>query len=187
MTDPANDPVLSRVATRAAEQAHAGRSPAYRWMRQRYASLSSLLEKHRPPMRAIAEEMAAAGIVGGKGKPLTDRAVRGIWKRICRDVAAGAQRRVTNPKVPQGWAPVPVAILPDPAHAKPTPAPALAPVEPPTPGPALPRHPTPSQRPDDPAPVRTPEEIQAELDAVREQLRQDRAWLPGQKRAAPRV
>lgn len=183
MTDPANDPVLSRVASRAAEQAHAGRSPAYRWMRQRYASLSSLLEKHRPPMRAIAEEMAAAGIVGGRDKPLTVRAVRGIWKRVCRDVAAGTQRRAAHPKVPPGWAPVPVAILPAPEPFQPALAPALASVEPPAPRPVPPRRPIPSQRQDDPAPVCTPEEIQAELDAVREQLLQDRAWLPGQKRS----
>jgi len=31
--------------------------------------------------------MSRAGIVGGKSKPLTDRAVKRIWQRLCQDLA----------------------------------------------------------------------------------------------------
>jgi hypothetical protein len=182
-----SDTALDRLRDRAQQRAFAGRSDAYRWLWRRHKALAALFAEFQPAWAEVTAEMAAAGVTGGRGKLLTPHAVRRIWKTVCRDVAVDARSRASVEKMPPGWAPVPVATLPAPEPAKSAPAQALAPIEPPGPRPAPPRRPVPSQRPDDPAPVRTPEEIQAELDAVREQLQQDRAWLPGQKRAAPRT
>lgn len=172
-----SDTALDRLRDRAQQRPFAGRSEAYRWLRRRHAALAALFEEFRPAWAEVTAEMVASGITGGRGKPLTPDAVRRIWKTVCRDVAEAARQRAISPKVPAGWAPVPVAIVPDPAKRAPALPPAAAPL--PAPMPAAHRPSIPAQRLDGPAPVRTPEEIQTEIEAVRQQMREDRKYLPG--------
>ncbi len=72
---------------------NAGRSEAYAWLRLRFEQLASRLQ-HRPGWPAVAAGMAMGGIKGGKGKPLSGPALRRIWSRVCRDVAAEEPWRV---------------------------------------------------------------------------------------------
>ena len=81
------DTTLARVMARAGRSGKAGRSEAYAWLRLRFEQLASRLQ-HRPGWPAVAAGMATGGIKGGRGKPLTGPALRRIWSRVCRDVAA---------------------------------------------------------------------------------------------------
>lgn len=173
-----SDHALNQLRERAQQQAFGGRSDAYRWLRQRHAAMAALLDEFQPTWAEVAAEMTTAGVTGGRGKPLTPDAVRRIWKTVCRDMAEVAQHRADRPKMPAGWAPVPVAILPAPETIKPLATPAEAPL--PRPIPTI--RPSPTRRHDEPAAVCSPEEVQAEIEAMRALLQQDRAWLPGQKR-----
>lgn len=102
------DRVLQHVKAAARRTAHVRRSDAYRWLRRRHASVARLMAEHAPPMRAIADEMAAAGIGGGRGRPLTAKAVARIWARVCRDVAS-ARAAKPDRAGPAGWTPRAVA------------------------------------------------------------------------------
>ena len=72
----------------------------YRWLRSRHGELLALLAELEPPWRIIAAEMAADGVTGGigkgTGKPPTDRAIRRTWQRVCRDLEAEDQLRLTG-------------------------------------------------------------------------------------------
>lgn len=81
------DTALARAAALAGTIGNAGRSEAYAWLRLRFEQLASRLQ-HRPGWPAVAAGMALGGIKGGRGKPLTGPALRRIWSRVCRDVAA---------------------------------------------------------------------------------------------------
>ena len=81
------DTTLARVMAGARKSGDAGRSEAYAWLRLRFEQLASRLQ-HRPGWPAVAAGMAMGGIKGGRGKPLTGPALRRIWARVCRDVAA---------------------------------------------------------------------------------------------------
>lgn len=178
------DPTLERLRERAGQRAFSRRSDAYRWLRRRHAAMLALFEEFEPTWADVTAEMTAAGVTGGRGKPLTPDAVRRIWKTVCRDVAESAQRRAAEPRMPPGWRPEPVAILPAPDLANPAAArsaPAQATPAAPTPRAIPPIRPIPSQRPAEAASgaLRSPEEIAAQLEAVREQMRADRKYLPG--------
>jgi hypothetical protein len=174
-----SDSALDRLRERAQQRAFAGRSEAYRWLRRRHTAMAALFEEFQPTWAEVAAEMAAAGITGGRGKSLTPDAVRRIWKTVCRDVTEVSQCRADKPKMPPGWAPIPVAILPPPESIKPP----AAPAEPPPPRPIPTIRPSPSRRHEESAAVRSPEEVQAEIDGMKELLKGDRSWLPGQKRS----
>ena len=62
-------------------------SEAHVWLKRRFDTLAPRL-RHKPGWRGLAEDMAADGIKGGKGMPLTSRAVREIWSRVCEVVEA---------------------------------------------------------------------------------------------------
>lgn len=64
--------------------------------RPRHAPMAVALATDPPEWRAIAEELTAGGIRGGRSKPLTDRAMKRIWQRVCRDIAAKAVHRLTG-------------------------------------------------------------------------------------------
>ena len=83
----ATDTTLHRVMTRPRTSGQGGRTEAYVWLRVRFEKLSPRLQ-NSPGWRGVAEDMAAGGIKGGNGKPLTARAVMRIWPRVCQDVAA---------------------------------------------------------------------------------------------------
>lgn len=81
------DTTLARVTARSRRNGDAGRSEAYAWLRLRFEQLASRLQ-HRPGWPAVAAGMAMGVIKGGRGKPLTGPALRRVWARVCRDVAA---------------------------------------------------------------------------------------------------
>jgi len=89
----ATDTTFRRLMARPKKGGHGGRTEAYAWLRVRFEKLSPRLW-NRPGWRGIAEDMAAGGIKGGNGKPLTARAIMRIWPRVCQDVAAEEPWRV---------------------------------------------------------------------------------------------
>ncbi len=130
------DKLLRRIVAKGKERRAGKQSDAYRWLYPRHASLAIALATSPPEWRVIAEEMTADGIKGGKSKPLTDRAVKRIWHRVCRDVAAEAVHRSTGvrpsasnrSKAPATWRPEQLPHQPR-MPADPGPAPAqLSPV-----------------------------------------------------------
>lgn len=89
----AADKTLARLIARSKEKTDGRQSEAFVWLRLRFLRLSPRL-RTGPGWRGVAEEMAADGIKGGKGRPLTDQAVRRIWSRVCQAVAAEKAARV---------------------------------------------------------------------------------------------
>ena len=82
-----SDRTLRRIIARGKERPAGGQSPAYMWLRKHHAALSEALRTDPPTWADTAELMSRAGIVGGKSRPLTDRAVKRIWQRLCQDLA----------------------------------------------------------------------------------------------------
>ena len=83
----AADTTLARVMARDGRDRDARLSEAHVWLKRRFETLAPRL-RHNPGWRGLAEDMAADGIKGGKGTPLTSRAVREIWSRVCEAVEA---------------------------------------------------------------------------------------------------
>ena len=124
------DPLLDRVAARARKHAHKRHSAAYRWLREHHAELVPIFAAQRPPWREIAAELTAGGVRGGKGKALTGRALAGIWRRVCADLAmveakrqaAQQKARMQPSRLPADWRPMPAQptapklALPSPAY-----------------------------------------------------------------------
>lgn len=81
------DTALARAAALVGKIRNDSRSEAYAWLRLRFEQLASKLQ-HRPGWPAVAAGMTMGGIKGSRGKPLTGPALRRIWSRVCRDVAA---------------------------------------------------------------------------------------------------
>jgi len=130
------DQLLDRVLARSREASYRRRSPAYRWLRERHDKLAPTFEEFEPPLREIADEMAEGRITGGKGMPLTAKALLGIWQRVCRDLrteatkaaerkaekAAAVQARGGHPsRLPATWKPTPVEATPARAISRPAP------------------------------------------------------------------
>lgn len=115
-----HDAELQRIAELA--KAGAGRSPLYRWLRTRHDAFAALLEETRPNWRTLAEGFAELGITTADGKLIAAEAVRHIWWRVRRDVAAARARRAAPP-LP---APVVAAVVPVPPPVLPAPHPAQA-------------------------------------------------------------
>lgn len=130
------DELLDRVLTRSRKDAYRRCSPAYRWLRERHTQLEPALAGYDPSLRGIAMEMAEGGITGGRGKPLSAKALMAIWQRVRRDIqaeateaaerkaaqAAAIEARGRHPsRLPATWRPTP--IEPPPSRAVPRPAP----------------------------------------------------------------
>ena len=90
------DKLLRRIVAKGKERRAGKQSDAYRWLYARHAPMADALATSPPEWRAVAEEMTAAGIRGGRSKTLTDRAVKRMWQRVCRDIAAEAVHRSTG-------------------------------------------------------------------------------------------
>ena len=82
-----SDRTLRKIIARGKKEPAGGQSPAYVWLRKNHAALSEALRTDPPKWADTAALMSRAGIVGGKSKPLTDRAVKRIWQRLCQDLA----------------------------------------------------------------------------------------------------
>lgn len=142
------DKLLRRIVAKGKNRRAGKQSDAYRWLHARHAPMAVALATAPPEWRVIAEEMTADGIKGGGAKPLTARAVKEIWQRICRDIAAEAVHRSTgvrpsarNPsKAPATWRPEQLPHQPQ---------------VPREPGP-LPAQPSPSLEGGNPIPTQTP-------------------------------
>ncbi len=97
------DTTLARVMARNGKDRDARQSEAYVWLKARFKTLSPRL-RYKPGWCGLAEDMAVDGIKGGKGKPLTTRAVREIWSRVCNAVDAeeAARRNAAQTNARQG-------------------------------------------------------------------------------------
>lgn len=73
---------------------------------------------HQPSWETVAEEIAAAGLLGTRGNPPTAGSVRRVWQRVCRDIEAEAsdtraqKTGASTPAIPPSrvsaaWRPVP--------------------------------------------------------------------------------
>jgi len=128
------DELLNRVLTRSRKEAYRRCSPAYRWLRERHTELGPAFAEYDPSLRGIALEMAEGGVTGGRGKPLSAKALMAIWQRVCRDLrveatevanckaekAAAVQARGAHPsRLPATWKPTPVEATPARAISRP--------------------------------------------------------------------
>ncbi len=91
----ADDKTLARVLARDGERVDGRQSEAFVWLRARFVKLAPRL-RSQPGWRRVAEEMASDGIKGGKDRLLTGQAVRRIWPRVCRAVAAEEAARLNE-------------------------------------------------------------------------------------------
>lgn len=127
------------------ERGETRHSDLYRWLKHHHATLSASFARHKPSWLLVADEIAAAGIMGANGQRPSPNSVRQIWERLCRDLTAEQQRqrtglgRVPPPKAPRDWTPPVVAKADAPA---------------PRPSPVAPN----ASNPHGAARVRTPEE-----------------------------
>jgi hypothetical protein len=110
--------ILSRLKARALAKPYQRHSDLYRWLRSRHRLLSGIFMAHQPSWETVAEEIAAAGLLGTRGNPPTAGSVRRVWQRVCRDIeaeAADTRSRKTcasappvpPSRVPAAWRPVP--------------------------------------------------------------------------------
>ncbi len=110
------DRTLEQIMARTRKRHGASRSDAYRWLHQRHRQLMATFTAFPPVWTDVAATMAAKGITGGRGRPLTGEAVRRIWERVCRDLEAAAalQRTGVRPgkanrtSTAAGWHPIPI-------------------------------------------------------------------------------
>ena len=124
------DRTLTRVLRAMKTGEYVGRSDVYRWLRKRHARIAEARKKHNPSWVGVAQEIAAAGIVGRDGKPPTNATVSKIWKRVCHDIASEAVQRSTGVPLPKGnrthapatWRPEQVPAQPARQPAQPTPS-----------------------------------------------------------------
>lgn len=105
------DKILRRIVAKGKTRRAGKQSDAYRWLHKRHAPLAAALASDPPEWRTIAEELSDAGVTGGKAKRLTDRAVKRMWQRVCRDVATEASKRAAavssanRSHAPASWRP----------------------------------------------------------------------------------
>lgn len=122
MTLKPKDKQLAQVLTAIRTQVGPGRSPLYRWMRQRHADLAAAFDETPPAWGVFAAQMAALGITDADGKPPTAIGARQTWYRVRRDVAARAARlaqtAIAAPLTPSEIAPGVHSVASQPApHA----------------------------------------------------------------------
>ena len=114
-----SDDILSQLKARALAKPYQRHSDLYRWLRSRHRRLSGIFMAHQPSWETVAEEIAAAGLLGTRGNPPTAGSVRRVWQRVCRDIEAeaadkkarkiGASTPAVPPsRVPTTWRPVPI-------------------------------------------------------------------------------
>lgn len=121
------DRLLKKMVARTERRFGKRQSEAYRWLHRRHPELAATFIKHPPIWPDLADTMAAAGILGGRGRPLTGQAVRRIWDRVCRDVQAAALIQRSGPQAQTR------KRVSAPAEWQPTPVPATAAVQTPAP------------------------------------------------------
>ena len=88
------DKLLQRIVAKGKARRAGKQSDAYRWLYAHHAPMAAALATDPPEWRAIAEVLTTGGIRGGRSKPLSDRAVKRIWQRVCRDIAAEGVHRL---------------------------------------------------------------------------------------------
>ncbi len=107
MAAPRSRPLSVRVS----ERAHGNCSEAYLWLRVRYRRLLARMNGRYPPYREVAAEMAEEGVCGGLGRVVTEKAVRRMWARVCRDIKHDAKTRLPlQPATPAHWRPASAAL-----------------------------------------------------------------------------
>ena len=112
------DKLLRRIVAKGKARRAGKQSDAYRWLYAHHAPMAAALATDPPEWRAIAEVLTAGGIKGGRSRPLTDRAVKRMWQRVCRDIAAEGVHRLTGVRPSAGnrsrasaaWRPPPASL-----------------------------------------------------------------------------
>ena len=94
--NPKPDRQLAQVLAAIQNQVGPGRSPLYRWMRQRHDALADAFTEAPPAWSAFASAVAAIGLTDADGKPPTAEGARQTWYRVRRDVAAARARRLAK-------------------------------------------------------------------------------------------
>jgi hypothetical protein len=97
-------------------KSYRGRGQVYSWLRAHQDSVAEKLGREEATWPLLVVEMAAHGVVGGRGAPPTPKAAAKVWRRVCADLreAAGAQRKAAASKPPPRPGPVyPSRISPD--------------------------------------------------------------------------
>lgn len=91
-----------------------GRSPVYRWLRQRHDQLAEAMREigGRPNWRGLADLMMEQGVRDGRGHPPTAATVREQFRKVQRDMKAkgsaprarpvGSAVNADNPAPPDG-------------------------------------------------------------------------------------
>lgn len=109
-----SDEMLTRIVRAMRANPRKGRGAIYRWLWTHHAHLSQALAETDAGWQEIAAAMAATGLVGRRGNPPTRKSLPKVWKRVCRDVAAEAERThasagavawVGEPRMPSKTAP----------------------------------------------------------------------------------
>ena len=88
------------------------RSPLYRWLNVRAEAFQTMLHEMQPTWQAVAEALAAQGLVDGAGKPPTAERVRQTWLKV-------RQRRPPPKPEPQTLAAAPAPTDPPPQPSEP--------------------------------------------------------------------
>jgi hypothetical protein len=151
-------------------KSYRGRGQVYSWLRAHQDSVAEKLGREEATWPLLVVEMAAHGVVGGRGAPPTPKAAAKVWRRVCADLrkAAEAQRQAAASRPPPRPGPVyPSRISPD---WRPEEAPQIsAPPMPKTPPESAPSQSLVPARPAGSAPLspfadtRTKEEIEAHI------------------------
>lgn len=159
---------------RVSERVHGNTSEAYLWIRVAYRRLRTRMAVRYPPYDKLTAEMVEAGVPGGGGTVLTSKAVRRLWLKVCEDVAAEAKARgKTVMAVPADWKPQPIQPPAPAAVVTPRSAPVVTarPAPPPAPRPMADITPEQFASLLKKPPTKSREEIRAEIEAMREQMR----------------
>lgn len=99
----------------------------YRWLKAHHPGLAELLTEAKPGWATLALAIDKEGVKGPQGQTISADAVRRIWTRLCRDLAAEERHRLAGgttkkatTRPPKGWTP-PVAANPDTKRIEPAP------------------------------------------------------------------
>lgn len=93
-----NDPIFQALAS------GKGRSPVYRWLRDRHEAVAAALARvgSRPNWAGLGDLMALEGVLDGRGNAPCWRVVRDQWREVCGDLMA-EHRLATVPEPERPW------------------------------------------------------------------------------------
>lgn len=95
-------PPNARSIVRALEaRGPARRSALYRWLYAHHVTMSRMLDDPNRSWVEAAELLAAQGLVGANGQPISPKALRQMWLRVTRDVERAREVKAAQPPRPK--------------------------------------------------------------------------------------